>query len=107
MELKIPCNDDKSDLFPCGKCKYNDWELCDRIKYLRNNWTTGDIFTEPKPTDYRYKINFESFISKDSVDLFKVGMSETTKDTIIANAINNERTEIDIIENTKLIVESK
>lgn len=49
MDLKIPCGEDfNKQVYDCSKCKENDWETCDVIKYQRAKWTAGDIDNPPK-----------------------------------------------------------
>lgn len=98
MDLKIPCEDSKSHAFECLKCKYNDWEACDRIKYLRAIWTAGTVFDPPKPTERRYKIEVESFISKESAEIFKEDQSAEEKALILSRADKNPITEDSIID---------
>ncbi len=99
MELKIPCNDSKSDLFLCGPCQWNDWELCDRIKYLRNEWTPGDVDNPPKAFRGRYQIDYSAFISESSLAEYgKEEKTETKMNFLMLQAENNQKTDAAIID---------
>jgi hypothetical protein len=59
-DLKIPCGDGEKDasgtftLSPkgigwnCNTCKFNDADLCERIKYLRSEFDQGTIENPPR-----------------------------------------------------------
>jgi len=103
MEMNIPCNDYESNCFNCARCEYNDWETCDRIKYLRLEWSAGTIDLPPKPINKsRYKINWTPYLSSDSIELMdKKDKVVSERDLISSRADKNQRSITDI-EDTKV-----
>ncbi len=104
MNIAIPCGDGAIDAagkwginkrgptFQCGSCKYNDPDLCERIKYLKAEWGGGTLETPPKVVRKRMHYidrsgfttsQFESFITK-------VDKTEVEKSAMMAFAKANE-----------------
>jgi len=101
IDLNIPCGDAFNKLeYNCVRCKDNDWETCDKIKYERAVWSAGDILNPPKVIKRRrYMIDRTEFISGESELLItKADKTEQEKLTIITNAKNNEQLKTVIIE---------
>lgn len=69
VDIAIPCGV-KFDIPPnyCNRCRWNDPESCDVIKYTRGVWSTGELFKKPKVVQYRkYKIEIDKLLSGDSL----------------------------------------
>lgn len=105
VDMKIPCGDGNKEAagtftfnsrgpeFRCGECKFNDIDLCERIKHLKAEWGGGDIDHPPTVVRKRmYKIDIETVIPKATLDTAKsVDKTEVAKASIITWSKTNEQ----------------
>ena len=105
VDLNIPCGRPFGKKAPCRSCKDAEPELCDFIKYKRGSWSSGDVLEKPELLlKRRYNVDFESFLSKESLDLV-VKEDKTEQDRILlaTNAKTNPIEKTDIID--KVIID--
>ena len=101
IDLKIPCGDrftigTDGKEWDCTKCRYNDLDDCDVVKYSRALWSLGDIENPPKVIKKcRYNIDIDSILSVDSKKIvYKTINTREEEELIISRADNNPVTEL-------------
>jgi len=91
MDLNIPCGEETfwNQPPPCGTCKHNNQEDCDKNKYERGVWTEGSLFEEPRLIKKcQFRIDIDALVSAETKTLLANDeKTEEEKALVVANAI--------------------
>jgi len=98
IDIEIPCGKDFSIIngvaqWKCGRCEYNDPELCDVRKYMSAEWGPGDILNPPPLLKKRrYTIDIDSVTSEPIKELIlKENKTESEINQVTDYAKNNSK----------------
>lgn len=91
VDITIPCGETFAKVkHDCPRCKWNDPDSCDVIKYTRGKWSTGDVLNPPKIIEKReYKVDISKIIDS---TILKEEKTTIEKEAIITDTKKTENT---------------
>lgn len=114
VDLNPPCGDNYMKVdggkyvpeWDCANCKDNDPALCDVQKFIRGEWSDGDVLNPPELIrKRRYKISLDSVVEKSVLDTAKVSEKQETNRLTIETWVSDTSMEKTVIEDKATLKE--